>query len=107
MISFSRGGDDQVRLAGAVVRGIIDLVLDAPNLDADVVEMLEQVREFGGPSLADIAPDFRTRYVSALRCGCEAAIAGRRSSRSGQDCASGNRLISGAEMLRDFLALEI
>ncbi|HEV7861912.1 MAG TPA: hypothetical protein VGR20_04400 [Acidimicrobiia bacterium] len=99
MASFGvRGGDVVVDVA--VFRGIVDLMLDAPGLDDGATRLLNREREVGALTLDLLAPPVRAQLESALAWACDAAVAGRRSSRSGDDVAEPDRLMQGADALR-------
>jgi hypothetical protein len=96
-----RGGDVVVEVA--VFRGLVDLMLDYPALDDGSVRLLAAEREVGALSLDLVHPALREQLESALAYACEAAAAGKRSSRSGDDVADPERLMQGAEAVRAHL----
>jgi hypothetical protein len=96
-----RGGDVVVEVA--VFRGLIDLMLDYPELDAGAVRLLSEERDVGALSFDLVHPGLREQLESALAWACDAAAVGKRSSRSGGDVAEPERLMPGAEAVRSHL----
>jgi hypothetical protein len=96
------GGDVVVEVA--VFRGLVDLMLDYPGLDAGAVRLLTDEREVGALSFDLVHPALREQLESALGWACDAAAAGKRSSRSGEEVADPERLMQGAEAVRSHLA---
>lgn len=90
-----RGGDVVVDVA--VFRGLVDLMLDYPGLDHDAVRLLTEEREVGALSLDLLDQPVREQLEPALAWACNAARAGERSSRSGDDVAAGERLVDGGQ----------
>jgi hypothetical protein len=97
-----RGGDVVVEVA--VFRGLVDLMLDHPGLDDGAVRLLTDEREVGALSFDLVKPELREQLEAALAWACDAAAAGKRSSRSGDDVAEPERLVHGAEAVRGHLA---
>jgi hypothetical protein len=97
-----RGGDVVVEVA--VFRGLVDLMLDYPELDAGAVRLLSVEREVGALSVDLVHPALREQLEAALAFACDAAAAGKRSARSGTDVADPERLVQGAEAVRDHLS---
>ena len=97
-----RGGDVVVEVA--VFRGLVDLMLDYPALDDGSVRLLAAEREVGALSLDLVHPALREQLEAALAFACDAAAAGKRSPRSEGDVADPERLIKGAEAVRNHLS---
>jgi hypothetical protein len=93
-----RGGDVVVDMA--VFHGLVDLMLDYPGLDDASVRLLGSERDVGALSLDLFEPPLREQLESALAWACDAAIAGKRSSRSGEDTADSDRLRDAAGAVR-------
>ena len=93
-----RGGDVVVDMA--VFRGVVNLMLDYPGLDDDAVRLLNEERDVGALSLDLLGPPIREQLEPALVWACNAAIAGERSSRSGDDVADADRLMDGGRAVR-------
>ena len=96
-----RGGDVVVEVA--VFRGLVDLMLDHPGLDDGAVRLLNEEREVGALSFDLVPPALREQLESALAWACDAAAAGKRSSRSGDEVAEPERLMHGADAVRAHL----
>ena len=99
MASFGVGGHDVV-VEAAVFRGLVDLMLDDPDLDADAVRLLTAERDAGALTLDIVAPPVRSRLEAALARACDRAAAGERSPRSGEGVASTDRLVEGGTAVR-------
>ncbi|HYT40475.1 MAG TPA: hypothetical protein VEN99_13225 [Acidimicrobiia bacterium] len=96
-----RGGDVVVEVA--VFRGLVDLMLDDPGLDDGAVKLLTEEREVGALSFDLVKPSLREQLEAALAGACDAAAAGKRSPRSGDEVADPERLMEGAEAVRAHL----
>src|SRR2546429_2998396 len=96
-----RGGDVVVEVA--VFRGLVDLMLDHPGLDDGAVRLLTDEREVGALTFDLVQPSLREPLEAALAWACDAAAAGKRSPRSGEDVADPERLMAGAEAVRAHL----
>jgi len=99
MASFGVGGRDVV-VEAAVFRGLVDLMLDHPGLDADAVRLLTDERDAGALTLDVVDPPARHQLEAALREAAERAIGGQRSARSGEDVAAPDRLVEGGHAVR-------
>ena len=106
MASLSRGRDDAVVIAGAVLRALVDLARDWPGIDDELDQYLFEWSHVGGVGLDLLEHYLRRRTVLALLYACDLAIAGQRSARSGEDAAHGDRLVLGAEAVQAFLLAE-
>jgi hypothetical protein len=95
MASFGVRGADVV-VDVAVFRGLVDLMLDSPGLSAGAAQVLGQERDVGGLTLDLVNPALREELEAALAWAADAARAGGRSARSGDDVAPPDRLIEGA-----------
>ena len=96
-----RGGDVVVEVA--VFRGLVDLMLDHPGLDEGALRLLNEEREVGALSFDLVNPALREELESALAWACDAAAAGKRSPRSGDEVADPERLMQGADAVRAHL----
>ena|SRR6266568_4507940 len=103
MTAFSRSPHDGVVVAGAVFRGIMDLARDWPEMNEELARQLDGASAVGSLSLDLLAPELQSLAEAALAYACERAVRGQRSPRSGDDVASGERLILGAESVQAFL----
>jgi hypothetical protein len=99
MASFGVGGHDVV-VEAAVFRGLVDLMLDHPGLDVAAVRLLTDERDAGALTLDVVEPSARHQLEAALQEAAERAIAGDRSSRSGDDVATPDRLIEAGHAVR-------
>lgn len=95
MASFGVRGADVV-VDVAVFRGIVDLMLDYPGIGQEAARLLEGEREVGTLTLDLVGHPVREELEAALAWACEAARAGDRSARSGDEVANADRLVEGA-----------
>jgi hypothetical protein len=103
MAAIVRAPDDAVVVSGSVFRALIDLSLEAPDLEKSLIEWFGQVRDVKGISLNLLDPEIRAEVVSALHYGVSRGMQGERAEASGEDCATGDRLVLGAEKVWAFL----
>jgi len=103
MASFGVGGRDVV-VEAAVFRGLVDLMLDHAGLEADAVRLLTAERDAGALTFDLVDPPVRDQLEAALQEAAERAIAGDRSSRSGDDVAVSDRLVEGGHAVRALFA---
>jgi hypothetical protein len=99
MASFARNNNDFVIVSGSVFRAIIDLARESPAIDAEVSHYLDGAYSVKGITLDLLEPSMRTRVRAAITYAAEQAAKGERSSRSGDDAASGDVLVQGAEQI--------
>ena len=102
MASISRSQNDSVLVSGAVFRAVVDLAQDWPDIDSEVAWCLDSAYPVKGIALDLLEPTLRERMVSALTFAVAQAVQGERSSRSREDAADGEILVSGAERIRNF-----
>ena len=96
MASFGVHGSDVV-VDVAVFRGLVDLMLDFPDLGEAATRLLHQERDVGGLTLDVVDPALRDELEAALAWACDAAMAGGRSARSGDDVAAPDRMVEGGQ----------
>jgi hypothetical protein len=90
-----RGSDVVVDVA--VFRGLVDLMLDHPDLGHDAARILTQERDVGVLSVDLVDPPIREQLEQALAWACDKARAGERSARSGEDVADPDRMVEGGD----------
>ena len=95
MASFGVRGADVV-VDVAVFRGIVDLMLDYPGLGDEAARLLGAERDVGTLVFDLVGHPVREELEAALAWACDAARAGGRSARSGNEVAEADRLIEGA-----------
>lgn len=95
MASFGVRGADVV-VDVAVYRGIVDLMLDYPGLGEGAARLLSAERDVGTLTLDLVDHPRREELEAALAWACDAARAGGRSARSGDEVADADRLVEGA-----------
>jgi hypothetical protein len=96
MASFGVQGSDVV-IDVAVFRGLVDLMLDYPGLGEKAARLLSQERDVGTLTLDLVTLPLRDELEAALAWACDAAKAGGRSARSGEEVAAPDRLVEGGE----------
>jgi hypothetical protein len=96
MASFGVQGSDVV-VDVAVFRGIVDLMLDSPGLSEKAAALLGAERNVGTLTLDLLNPALRDELEAALAWACDAAKAGGRSARSGDDVAAPDRMVEGGQ----------
>jgi hypothetical protein len=94
MASFGVRGSDVV-VDVAVFRGLVDLMLDYAELSEPAARLLSAERNVGGLTLDVVDPALRDELEAALAWACDAAKAGGRSARSGDDVAAPARMVEG------------
>jgi hypothetical protein len=88
-----RGSDVVVDVA--VYRGLVDLMLDYAGLSEQAARLLSAERDVGTLTLDLLNPSLRDELEAALAWACDAAKAGGRSARSGDDVAAPDRMVEG------------
>src|SRR5262245_9819604 len=99
MAPIARNNEDFVIVSGAVFRAIIDLAREWPAIDDDVSYCLDGAYSVKGITLALLDSSMRNRVKAAITYAAEQPAKGERSSRSGDDAASGDVLVQGAERI--------
>ncbi|MGH9009316.1 MAG: hypothetical protein ACRDYF_05635 [Acidimicrobiia bacterium] len=94
MASFGVRGADVV-VDVAVFRGLVDLMLDYPGLGEEASRLLSAERDVGTLTIDLVGHPVRDELEAALAWACDAAKAGGRSPRSGDEVAAPDRLIEG------------
>ncbi|MCA1843273.1 MAG: hypothetical protein LC792_08805 [Actinobacteria bacterium] len=81
----------------AVFRGLVDLMLDYAGLSEGAARLLSAERDVGALTLDIVNPSLRDELEAALAWACDAAKAGGRSARSGDDVAAPDRMVEGGQ----------
>jgi hypothetical protein len=96
MASFGVRGSDVV-VDVAVFRGLVDLMLDYPGLSEQGTRLLGEERDVGTLTLDLVNHPLREELEGALAWACDAAKAGGRSDRSGDEVAAPDRMVEGGQ----------
>jgi hypothetical protein len=96
MASIGVCGSDVV-VDVAVFRGLVDLMLDYAELSEQAAGLLSGERDVGTLIVDLYNPPLRDELEAALAWACDAAKAGGRSARSGDDVAAPDRMVEGGQ----------
>jgi hypothetical protein len=96
MASFGVRGSDVV-VDVAVFRGLVDLMLDYPGLSEQAAQLLGEERDVGTLTIDLVNHPLRDELEGALAWACDAAKAGGRSARSGDEVAAPDRMVEGGQ----------